>query len=76
MQKDFFQNLNGMIFISKLFFMVGNFAQQGDVMELFVKFAKLVIQKGSSLLRQKNDYLILAIAFIWSGDVPQQPPTI
>ena len=56
--------------------MVGNFVLQGDVMELFVKFAKLVIQKGSSLLRQKNDYLIREIAFIWSGDVPQHPPTI
>ena len=56
--------------------MVENFAQQGDAMELFVKFAKLVIHKGSSLLRQKNDYLIREIAFIWSGDVPQHPPTI
>ena len=56
--------------------MVENFAQQGGAMELFVKFAKLVIQKGSSLLRQKNDYLILEIALIWSGDVPQHPPTI
>ena len=56
--------------------MVGNFVLQGDVMELFVKFAKLVIQKGSSLLKQKNDYLILEIALIWSGDVPQHPPTI
>jgi len=45
-------------------------------MELFVKFVKLVIHKGSSLLRQKNNYLILEIAFIWSGDVPQHPPTI
>ena len=45
-------------------------------MVAFVKFAKLVIQKGSSLLRQKNDYLILEIALIWSGDVPQHPPTI
>ena len=56
--------------------MEGNFAQQGGAMELFVKFAKLVIQKGSSLLRQKNDYLILEIALIWSGDVPQHPPII
>ena len=56
--------------------MEGNFAQQGGVMEQFVKFAKLVIQKGLSLLRQKNDYLILEIALIWSGDVPQHPPTI
>ena len=56
--------------------MEGNFVQQGDAMELFVKFAKLVIHKGSSLLRQKNDYLILEIALIWSGDVPQHPPTI
>ena len=56
--------------------MVGNFAQLGDVLDLFVKFARLGIQKGSSLLRQKNDYLILEIALIWSGDVPQHPPTI
>ena len=56
--------------------MVGNFAQQGDVIELLVKLAKLVIQKGASLLRQKNDYLILEIALIWSGEVPQHPPTI